>query len=211
MERVGTLINKLKEQYDQQVCADKLAFTVQLLLAELQSLHYKAAVTGKVSVVMPNISFNSVSETPDEAAAEASKEARPEETNWLFTTNIEIPTLVHQDKVVVPQLNDMLTKPFVNINEQLKEQKTEVATLLDDSPVRDLKKAVSVNDRYLFVNTLFRGDETMYERSIKTINGFAIFPEAQYWIQRELKVKLGWIDSNETVQLFDQLIKRRFS
>lgn len=211
MERVGTLINKLKEQYSQQVGADKLAFTVQLLLAELQSLHYKAAVTGKVSVVMPNISFNSVSETPDEAAAEASKEARPEETNWLFTTNIEIPTLVHQDKVVVPQLNDRLTKPFVNINEQLKEQKTEVATLLDDSPVRDLKKAVSVNDRYLFVNTLFRGDETMYERSIKTINGFAIFPEAQYWIQRELKVKLGWIDSNETVQLFDQLIKRRFS
>ncbi len=211
MERVGTLINKLKEQYDQQVGADKLAFTVQLLLAELQSLHYTAAVTGKVSVVMPNIIFNSAYEIPVEGVKEVSKEAAPEDTNWLYNTNIEIPTLVHQDRVAIPQLNDMLTKPFVNINEQLKEQKTEVATMLDDSPVRDLKKAVSVNDRYLFVNTLFRGDENMYERSIKTINGFDIFPEAQYWIQRELKVKLGWIDSTETVQLFDQLIKRRFS
>jgi hypothetical protein len=51
----------------------------------------------------------------------------------------------------------------------------------------------------------------MYERSIKTINGFSILPEAEYWIQRELKVKLGWSDGNETVQQFTQLVKRRFT
>jgi hypothetical protein len=51
----------------------------------------------------------------------------------------------------------------------------------------------------------------MYERSIKTINNFNIYPEAQYWIQRELKVKLSWSDNSETVKLFDQLVKRRFS
>lgn len=211
MERVGTLINKLKDQYDQQVGADKLAFTVQLLLAELQPLHYTASVTGKVSVVMPHIAFNSTCEIPNEAINKTSKVAEQENSNWQFNTNIEIPTLVHQERVDIPQVNDILNKPFPNINDHLKEQRTEVAGMLDESPVRDLKKAVSVNDRYLFVNTLFRGDETMYERSIKTINGFDIFPEAQYWIQRELKVKLGWIDSTETVQLFDQLIKRRFS
>ena len=32
----------------------------------------------------------------------------------------------------------------------------------------------------------------MYERSIKTINSFNIYAEAEYWISRELKVKLGW-------------------
>ena len=82
---------------------------------------------------------------------------------------------------------------------------------LQGTPIRDLKKAIGVNDRYLFVNELFRGDENMYERSLKTINGFNIYPEAQYWIQRELKVKLSWPDNSETVKLFDQLIKRRFS
>ena len=45
---------------------------------------------------------------------------------------------------------------------------------------------------FLFINDLFRGDEAMYERSIKTINSFNIYPEAEYWISRELKVKLGW-------------------
>lgn len=51
----------------------------------------------------------------------------------------------------------------------------------------------------------------MYERSIKTINGFTIYPEAEFWIKRELKTKLGWNDDNETVQLFETLVKRRFS
>jgi hypothetical protein len=51
----------------------------------------------------------------------------------------------------------------------------------------------------------------MYERSIRTINGLNIYPEAQYWIQRELKVKLSWEENSEPVKLFDQLVKRRFA
>jgi len=105
----------------------------------------------------------------------------------------------------------VLANEVESLNEKLKEERVEVATALQEMPIRDLKKAIGVNDRYLFVNDLFRGDEIMYERSIKTINGFNIYPEAQYWIQRELKVKLSWPDNSETVKLFDQLIKRRFS
>jgi hypothetical protein len=51
----------------------------------------------------------------------------------------------------------------------------------------------------------------MYERSIKTINSFRIFPEAEYWIERELKVKLGWDETKESTRHFYQLVKRRFS
>ena len=82
---------------------------------------------------------------------------------------------------------------------------------LAEGPIKDLKKAIGINDRFLYINELFRGDEVMYERSIKTINSFSIWPEAVYWIRRELKTKLGWIDSDATVIQFDQLIKKRFS
>ncbi len=37
----------------------------------------------------------------------------------------------------------------------------------------------------------------MYERSIKTINAFRILPEAEYWMERELKVKLGWDENRD--------------
>jgi len=93
----------------------------------------------------------------------------------------------------------------------LKTEKTELVEILTESPIRDLKKGIGINDRYVFLSELFRGDDAMYERSIKTINGFRILAEAEYWIERELKVKLGWDDGKATTQHFYQLVKRRFS
>jgi hypothetical protein len=51
----------------------------------------------------------------------------------------------------------------------------------------------------------------MFERTLKTLNGFTILPEAEFWIQRELKLKMGWNEENPLVQQFIQLVKRRFS
>jgi hypothetical protein len=131
---------------------------------------------------------------------------------WALDPVLEIPTLAHQKKVVY-ELNDIMSDEggVASINDKLKEEKFELASQLQSTPVKDLKKAISINDRHRFVNELFRGDETMYERSIKTINSFHIFAEAEYWIQRELKVKLGWDTTLELVRTFDQLVKRRFS
>jgi hypothetical protein len=109
------------------------------------------------------------------------------------------------------ELNDVIVNEAFSINDQLKQREPEVAHGFNETPIRDLRKAIGINDRYLFINELFRGDEIMYERSLKTINGFNIFPEAQYWIERELKLKLGWKDSSIAVEHFDQLVKRRFA
>lgn len=127
----------------------------------------------------------------------------------------EIPTLALQPDSAknntpnVAPANELPDSP--TLNDKLKEEKTEVGDQLNQSSIKDLKKAIGINDRFLYINELFRGDEAMYERSIKTINSFETWPEAEYWIRRELKTKLGWIDDDKTVQQFDHLIKRRFS
>ena len=133
-----------------------------------------------------------------------------DQKRWKVDAIMEIPTLAHQDKIVY-ELNDSMAGDQSSMNEKLKEQKAEMVSMLQETPIRDLKKAISINDRHRFIHELFRGDETMYERSIKTINGFTIFAEAEYWIQRELKVKLGWNITLELVKTFDQLVRRRFS
>lgn len=241
MERVGTLINKLNEQFEQRADSSKLLLTAQMLLAELQQ-NNSTVVSGKVSVLMPVISIVKAEEKQVEilpavepiAEVVAEPEVRneepveveeqstfvapsikqPEHTGWLFDPVVaDVPTLAHQEVKEVYELNTaaIIADEPESHNEKLREEKIEVATVLQGSPVKDLKKAIGINDRYLFINELFRGDENMYERSIKTINSFNIYPEAEYWIQREMKTKLGWIDDNETVKLFDQLVKRRFS
>jgi hypothetical protein len=231
MERVGTLINKLKEQLDEHQEASKLLLTAQMLLAELQQQQIPTS-GGKVSVTMPLVNVSGgnntevIIETNQIISEKPAKPQKNEElTGWLFNPSVtSIPTLAHQEvveevveikqqeKKEIFELKDTLvTENETSLNDILKTEKTEVASILKGTPIKDLKKAIGINDRYVFINELFRGDEVMYERSIKTINTFNIYAEAEYWIQRELKVKLGWEENNTTVDSFNQLVKRRFS
>lgn len=133
----------------------------------------------------------------------------------IESEEVEIPNLSIQPlQTVVYQKapeKQLVEEQALSINEQLKENKVEVSDVLSAGPIKDLKKAIGINDRFLFINDLFDGDESVFERSIKTINGFSIWPEADYWIRRELKTKLGWKNDSLSVQLFDQLVRRRFS
>lgn len=263
MDRVGALIHKLKEQYDQNVDKKNLLVTVQLLLAELEQERSENASREKVSVILPKVhriqqdvpsietpveekqkpvieflqeetapveqkttapveDKPSLPETirsyvlkppsqPQAAQSSPPKPKKEETAPSLFDKPEEIPTLAHhKTEKEVYELNDVHIDSD-SLNDKLKEEKTELASTLKADPVHDLRKAVGINDRYRFINELFRGDEDMYERSIKTINAFATFAEAETWIQRELKVKIGWIDTNQTVKDFDQVVKRRFS
>lgn len=113
--------------------------------------------------------------------------------------------------VVVPSLQEQEEQAARDLNEKLKEIRKEVAQKLGDVPIKDLRKAIGINDRYLYINELFSGDEAMFERSVKTLNQFSILPEAEFWMQRELRIKLGWKEDNVLVQQFVQLVRRRFA
>jgi hypothetical protein len=222
MERLADLISKLKEQFEQNADPSQLLNITHSIEAELSKQLAPTRTTlgsSKVSVVMPAARSvqNTFTETSREqkivdAPVKPSEEIPPvrkqENKNWAFDPMTEIPTLAHQRG---KELNDMMGINESSLNDKLKESVVEIGHKLTDSPIRDLRKAIGINDRYLFINELFRGDEVMYERSIKTINSFRMFPEAEYWIERELKVKLGWEEHKATTRHFYQLIKRRFS
>ena len=122
-----------------------------------------------------------------------------------------MPTLTLHTKKETFELNDLISNQTQSFNDVLRENKKEVVATLIDTPVKDLRKAIGINEKYLYINELFQGDENMYERSIKTINGFSVFPEAEHWIRRELHTRLCWINDNATVKQFDQLVRRRFA
>lgn len=125
----------------------------------------------------------------------------------------ETPTLITQMPPKAPpsEINDQVAEKKSSLNDQFLQSSPELSETLKEPSVNDLRKAIGVNDRYLFINELFRGDEAMYDRSIKTINGFTSADDAEQWIRRELKVKLGWDEETHAVRQFDYLVKRRFS
>ena len=237
MQRVDTLIKKLQEQFAANATASQLAVTVQMLQAELAHLQNSDVPdnAGSINVDIPQ-TIAPVTQTKeektvevlqvDEAEIEAELEEIKRNAEALQKMSVQnkpqiifeeeeqdIPTLAHhlKDTNLKKEINESIAGNGASVNDKLKQSKIDLGDTLTEVPIRDLKKAIGVNDRFLYINELFRGDETMYERSIKTINSFSILPEAEYWIQRELKTKIGWSDSNETVIQFCQLVKRRFT
>ncbi len=123
----------------------------------------------------------------------------------------DTPTLLHQRPESFQQSSTSIEdKKSASLNDQLRHEANELSDSISSQPIKDLKKAIGVNDRFVFINELFQGDEVMYERSLKTINAFTIYPEAEFWIRRELKLKLGWDEKSESVKYFNHLVKRRF-
>ena len=225
MERLAELISKLKEQFEQKADSSKLLATTLLIereLMKLESAQTPVNRSSKVSVVMPSShqayqprveqtveSHASISHHEEEREKPAQVVNRAKAQEFHFDPLTEIPTLAQQH--TMKEINEMLGIRDASLNDKLKENKIEVGHVVAEHPIKDLKKAIGINDRHIFINELFRGDEVMYERSLKTINGFRIFAEAEYWIERELKVKLGWEEHKETTRHFYQLIKRRFA
>jgi hypothetical protein len=235
MERIENLISKLKEQFDQRADPAQLLDTVQQLqneLSQLQPRSPKTLGTSKVAVMMPSgmssvpVEYEKYLPKP-KPSEEREKVKEVKETvlvdngsvsivndngqlDMVFDPMTEIPTLSHQVQESRAESTKAAPEPE-SLNDKLNQGKTELLEVLKETPIKDLRKAIGINDRFLFIDDLFRGDEAMYERSIKTINSFNIYAEAEYWIIRELKVKLGWSNDHNTVQHFGQLVKRRFS
>lgn len=219
MERIQTLINRLQEQVRQNADVAQMQLTLQLLQSELNQLQ-KTSVrtlgTSKVSVVLPTpVAIAPVSVTKKEAEEEQEVISVPKikskpksQLDLHFDPMNEIPTFSQYK--IGKEVNEAVEQQE-SFNDRLKENRTELMHSLKETPIRDLRKGIGINDRFVFISELFRGDEPMYERSIKTINSFNIYPEAEYWMNRELKIKLGWDDTKEIVKHFYQLVKRRFA
>lgn len=93
--------------------------------------------------------------------------------------------------------------------EHLQHDDNSLAAKLQQKSINELKAAIGINDKFLFVNELFGGSMEKYNRSIenlddmKTLNGTLIY-------LNELKVELQWNSSNEAYQKLLNLIHRKF-
>ena len=109
METVETLIDKLKEQFDQKVGEDKLLITAQLLLAELRNAVSPLSNSDEnpeASINADNvqvIEINMIDHKPHRAIPK-----KDDLSGWLFDKEIEIPTLIHQVKNENIELNDVM-------------------------------------------------------------------------------------------------------
>jgi hypothetical protein len=114
--------------------------------------------------------------------------------------------LPHNVSVMIPGADELVTEEV-----EVRIPNTELQEKLALDPIKDLKAAIGINDKFQFTATLFNGDEKAFEMAVKTINGFKIYAEAQFWIKSNLREQNKWDESADAVKAFDLLVKRRFA
>ncbi len=175
--------------------------------------------------------FNSISDTTNETinpiatgnipnqTPEMEEEHPPLWGDHLIKPIVETMQTIQQNAVEFGNKAENISVPF-NFQSLVKEEiptptvgtnVPEIAQHWENAPIKDLRKSISINERYLFINELFKGDEAFYEKSIKTLQNCNILPEATYWVDKELKTRIGWNENSEVAALFDHFIRRRFS
>ena len=214
MDSVKALVEKLSEQLRQNEDKTRLIITAQQILTELggavvakplpQNIYQEANMVSPVEEVVMQAQV-----TPELAPIKNTVQELgiPVE---VIDENL-VAKIVEAPVVEISQASLEVVKTESNLDTSEKIEIKEVKDQLVLEPIKDLRSAIGINDKFQFIQELFGGDEKSFEIGIKTINAFKIFPEAQFYIKRELREKNNWDEESNVVKQFDQLIRRRFS
>lgn len=108
-------------------------------------------------------------------------------------------------------LSDKFKDEKKSLNEKLGEDKKEksLADKILKKPIKDLKTAIGINDKFIFINELFKGSLQEYNKAIETINSFATDKEAFLFIE-ELKEKYNWEEKPDIYVKLEDFVLRKF-
>ncbi len=102
-------------------------------------------------------------------------------------------------------------KPMVSLNDTFKEnanQQASIAKKLEGSPISDLKKNISLNQRFQFCKDLFKGNNQEYELTLEKLNN-TNRDEAMRILQT-LRDKYSWNPESMAAKDFTDLVNRRY-
>lgn len=122
---------------------------------------------------------------------------------------IKAPPVIIAKPVERPKDDDVLT-----INQKIMAQMAEKTSYTDNlagKSVTDLKQAINLNDKLLYIKDLFNGYNLAYSEAIDILNRFKTFDEASRFLSINYSAKNNWDSKPETVEKFYALLKRRYS
>ncbi len=119
---------------------------------------------------------------------------------------VEPTPVVAAPKVVTPQETKAHDPLF-----EMPEAK-ELSDRLASAPIKDLTKAMGLNEKILTINELFGGDHRSFDDTIKYLNTLNSFDDAKAYLSDNVAERFGWGDKSKKkkAQIFIKLIKRRY-
>jgi len=203
-----TSLDEVKAAVTQKILAEKRAIEMKRTdepsktehaMAGENEMKHKEQEASPVAHPMNEV-IASVGSTEPVHAASAEKQTKKKTSHGLNTS--------FEDK---PTVGDTFgTEESLHRKIASKNSSKTLADKLHHKPIKDLKAAIGINEKFLFVNQLFEGNLQNYSSVIEKINSLNDVAAAKQ-IAADLAGQLNWDDNNEHVKNFMELVERRFS
>ena len=152
-------------------------------------------------------------EAPAEAPVEIAEEASAE-------APAEIAEEAPAEAPAEPEVElDLFGEPVLRVNEKLgagrsrsvgekMEQKEAWRTAMPGTAVKDVRSAISLNDRVLFIRELFGGDAGLFQKAVDDINAMGSLDEMVAYVNERHP---GWDLDSDTVYRLMMAVRRKLS
>jgi len=158
-------------------------------------------------------------------AEEEDEEPEPDEMRHPIHTIAELPKAEEPKVEVVPppvvheplrpQVDTDEKEGMLTINQRISAQinanSSRNTEHVSAQPISDLKQAITLNDKLLYIKDLFNGYNLAYSEALDILNRFNSFDEAENFLKTSYAVKNNWDSKPSTTEKFYDLLRRRFS
>lgn len=177
------------------IAADPIDIDIDLSVSEAPDV-----TTPKSETVTPSftetrenaLSGATVSDTPQNPATVTAPQTR--ENALSGATVSDSPQSINDATQAVKSVNDRSATPHA------------WRTGLPGSPVRNILSAISLNDRVLFINTLFQEDPALFQSTIAQFNEMQTLDEAEAYIETHFP---GWNLDSDIAFRFMMAVRRK--
>ncbi|MEE4255835.1 MAG: hypothetical protein V2I47_02255 [Bacteroidales bacterium] len=85
-----------------------------------------------------------------------------------------------------------------------------IASKVNPTDIRDLKMAIGINDKFLFINELFKGDPSVYNQAIENLNTANGMQEATAAIE-SYRSEYAWSDNSEAYHRLKKIVMSKYN
>ena len=149
------------------------------------------------------------------AAEPKTKQAPPPIVEEIGTVNKEEDELEEPDVIqnsiqqTAYELFSASTDNPVAEKYQIKDEQS-IADKIQKSNISNIREAIGINEKFLFINELFNGDLGRYNKILDDINELPTKKGVDTYLF-ELKIEFQWTDENEAYIILKEILERKIN
>jgi hypothetical protein len=136
--------------------------------------------------------------------------------NELLNASVQRKQIVKPEQEIIKTKAELPIKPKPaeeldsTLNDKLRNNESSLFEKHTNSKIEDIKTAMSMVQKFLFINELFKGDAVEFNKALDALNRSPDHKAALALLQNNYSNKYNWDSSKDEVKEFYKLVERKF-